>query len=145
MATQVSELLTMRPRELDALFASSPSGAIPEGDARGTAIIGPGTPVAGPLAGVARALLWQGKVFDPAKGELRNKVTPAGVKAVRAKVYADASWHDGKEAIILDYSKTSRLAHWIRDEIRTVGPSTYLGLVYWGHTRLLHFALEFPA
>ena len=28
---------------------------------------------------------------------------------------------------MLDYSDTSLLAHWIRDEIREVGPGTYLG------------------
>jgi hypothetical protein len=145
-STPVAELLKMRPAELDALFGRSTAGPIPEGSARGTAIIGPGTPLGSVLALVARATIWQGKVFDPVKGELRNKVAPRGipVKAVRAKVYKDASWYDGQEAIILDYSGTSRVAHWIRDEIRTVGPSTYLGLVYWGRKRLIHFALEFP-
>jgi len=142
MATAVPELLRMRPAELDALFGRSVAGPIPQGDSRGTAIIAPGTPLGSPLAAFARATLWQGKVFDPARGELRNKVSPFGVKQVPAKVYAGPSWYDGDEAIILDYSQTSRLAHWIRDEIRSVGPSTYLGLVYWGRTRLIHFALE---
>jgi hypothetical protein len=144
-ATPVSDLLQMRPRELDALFGQSEAGPIPAGEARGTAIIGPGTPLGAPLAALARAVLWQGKVFDPERGELRNKILPVGVKAVTAKVYADASWYDGQQAIVLDYSQTSRIAHWIRDEIRSVGPSTYLGLVYWGRKRLIHFALEFPA
>lgn len=45
---------------------------------------------------------------------------------------------------MLDYSKTSRVAHWIRDEIREVGPGVYLGLVYWSRARILHFALTFP-
>ena len=50
-----------------------------------------------------------------------------------------------KECIVLDYSETSLLAHWIRDEIREVAPRTYLGKVYLGKKRLIDFALEFPA
>ncbi len=46
---------------------------------------------------------------------------------------------------MLDYSKTSLVAQWIRDEIREVAPGIYLGLVYWGKKKLIHFALEFPA
>ena len=50
-----------------------------------------------------------------------------------------------KECIVLDYSETSLLlAHWIRDEIRAVGPGVYLGKVYWSKKRLIDFALEFP-
>jgi hypothetical protein len=145
VATTVSQLLQMRPRELDALFAESEAGAIPRGDSNGTAIIGPGTPLGGALAATARSLVWKGKVFDPARGELKNKLSPFAVQGVRAKVYADASWLDGKEAIVLDYSKTSTIARYIRDEIRSVGDGTYLGLVYWGRKRLIHFALEFPS
>jgi hypothetical protein len=52
---------------------------------------------------------------------------------------------DKKECIVLDYSETSLLAHWIRDEIREVAPRTYLGKVYLGKKRLIDFALEFPA
>ncbi len=51
---------------------------------------------------------------------------------------------DGKECIVLDYSDTSLLAHWIRDEIREIAPRTYLGKVYWSKKRLIDFALEFP-
>lgn len=145
MAVTVPELLRMPPRDLDALFKECESGEIPQGDAHGTAILAPGSPVAGPAARLTRMLLWQGKVFDPAKGELRNKILPIGMKSVRARVYRDPSWLDGDDAIILDYSSTSRIAHWIRDEIRPVAPNTYLGLVFWGRKRLIHFALEFPA
>jgi len=43
MAYDVSKLLSMTQADLDALFAASPSGPIPEGEANGTAIIAPGT------------------------------------------------------------------------------------------------------
>jgi hypothetical protein len=145
MAASVEELLRMSPNELDELFRGSESGEIPQGEGKGTVLVRPGTELAGPAAKVVHYLVWQGKVFDPEHGELRNEILPFGVKSIRAKVYRDTSWFDQAEAIILDYSHTSLVAHWIRDEIRTVGPGTYLGLVYWDHARLLHFALEFPA
>ena len=66
-----------------------------------------------------------------------------GVLAIRAKVFLGQSWFDGKESIILDYRRTSRVAHWIRDEMRMIGPDTYLGIAYWGHTKFLMFALQF--
>ena len=44
---------------------------------------------------------------------------------------------------MLDYSKTSLVAKWIRDEIRMIGPKIYLGRVYWDNKPCLHFALEF--
>jgi hypothetical protein len=84
-------------------------------------------------------------VFDRAKGELKNKILPMGHKAIVAKVYKEKSWLDQKECIVLDYSKTSLIAHWIRDEIREVAPGIYLGIVYWGKKKLIHFALKFPA
>jgi len=86
---------------------------------------------------------WQGKVFDAKKGVLRNKILPFGLSAIIAKVYKGDSWLDGKECIVLDYSDTSLVAHWIRDEIREISPKVYLGKVYWGRQRLIDFALEF--
>ena len=50
----------------------------------------------------------------------------------------------GKDCIVLDYSKTSLVAHWIRDEIRLIGENFYLGKVYWDKKRLIDFCLEFP-
>ena len=44
---------------------------------------------------------------------------------------------DKKKCIVLDYSETSLLAHWVRDEIRKVAPRTYLGKVYLGKKRLI--------
>jgi hypothetical protein len=96
------------------------------------------------IANFVSHFAWQGKVFDPEKGVLRNKITPFGLNAILAKVYKGESWLDGKECIVLDYSETSLLAHWIRDEIREVAPRTYLGKVYWSKKRLVDFALEFP-
>ena len=145
MAVTVPEMLKMSQTQLDDLFTQSPVGEIPSGEGKGTAIIAPGTNVSDEIARFVNVFTWKGKVFDPEKGELRNKILPMGHKAIVAKVYKDKSWFDQKECIVLDYSKTSLIAHWIRDEIREVSPGIYLGLVYWGKKKLIHFALQFPA
>jgi hypothetical protein len=144
MPPVVPDLLRMPQEELDDLFRASEAGPIPSGEAHGTVLLRPGTELAGPAAKILHLIAWQGKVFDPDKGELLNEVGPLGMQAVRAKVYKQASWFDDKESIVLDYSDTSLIAHWIRDEIRLVSPGTYLGIVYWERAKILNFALEFP-
>jgi hypothetical protein len=143
MAYDVQQLLTMSQEELDALFTASPVGAIPDGEAEGTAIVAPGTSYSPNIARFINNFAWQGKVFDAEKGLLRNKILPLGLNAIIARVYKDPSWLDGKECIVLDYSDTSLLAHWVRDEIREISPKLYLGKVYWGKQRLIDFALQF--
>ena len=144
MSEIVQQLLTKSQAELDALFSSKEAGPIPNGPADGTAIVAPGTQFSDEIAKLVNIFAWQGKVFDAEKGVLRNKILPFGLNAIIAKVYKGESWLDGKECIVLDYSETSLLAHWIRDEIREVAPRTYLGKVYWSKKRLIDFALQFP-
>lgn len=139
----VADLLKMTQAELDALFSSVEAGPIPDGQADGTAIIAPGTTYSPEIAKMISIFTWQGKVFDAKAGYLRNRVTVLGLHAIAAKVYKGPSWLDGKECIVLDYSETSLLAHWIRDEIRMIGPGLYLGKVYWDKARLFDFALQF--
>ena len=143
MAYDVAQLLKMSQTELDALFTASPAGPIPVGEATGTAIVAPGTTYSPSLAEFISNFAWQGKVFDGEKGVLRNKILPFGLNAIIAKVYKSDSWLDGKECIVLDYSDTSLVAQWIRDEIREIQPKLYLGKVYWGKQRLIDFALQF--
>lgn len=141
--TTVSEMLEMSQAELDTLFSEHEAGPIPRGEARGTPIIFAGSRWSDDLAQIVNIFAWQGKVFDPDGGALRNKILPFGLQAIIARVYKDVSWLDGKECIVLDYSETSMVAQWIRDEIRMIQPGIYLGKVYWGRTRLIDFALEF--
>ena len=140
-----AQFLKMSDEQLDDLFRNSPAGEIPNGEGEGTAIIKPGSSVSDDIARFVHLFTWKGKVFDSAKGELRNNILPLGHKAIVAKVYKDKSWLDQKECIVLDYSKTSLVAKWIRDEIREVAPGIFLGVVYWGKKKLIHFALKFPA
>lgn len=140
-----AKLLTLSQAQLDELFKASPVGDIPNGEARGTAIIAPGTRYSDEIAQMVNHFAWQGKVFDAKKGLLKNKILAFGFEAIIAKVYKGPSWLDGKECIVLDYSDTSLIAHWIRDEIRLIAPDFYLGKVYWGKSRLIDFCLQFKA
>jgi len=144
MAITVSDLIKMSQAQLDELFTNSPAGEIPNGEAKGTAIVAPGTTYTEDIAEFINHFAWQGKTFDAKKGVLRNRILPLGLNAIIAKVYKAPSWLDGKECIVLDYSDTSLLAHWIRDEIREIAHGLYLGKVYWGKKRLIDFAIQFP-
>ena len=139
----MNALMRMSQEQLDDLYRASPAGPIPSGEGQGTVLIAPGTAVAETAARLIHLLAWQGKVFDPEGGELRNEILPIGLWAVIAQVYKGPSWFDGRESIVLDYSRTSLIAHWIRDEIREVAPGLYLGIVYWEHDKLINFALTF--
>ena len=143
MAYDVPQLMKMSQAELEAVFAASPPGDIPAGEGKGTAIIAPGTPCTPELAEVINLFAWQGKIFDPASGTIRNEITPFRIRAVIAKLYKGNSWLDGKECIVLDYSETSLVAQWIRDELRLVGPGLYLGRAYWSKQHILDFTLQF--
>jgi hypothetical protein len=143
MAYDVDQLLRMSQAELDALFSSLEAGPIPDGEGDGTAIIAPGTVFSHEIAAFVNHFAWQGKVFDAKAGLLKNRILPFGLNAIVARVYKQASWLDGKECIVLDYSETSMVAHWVRDEIRLISPGSYLGIVYWDRTRLIDFALRF--
>lgn len=85
---------------------------------------------------------WQGNVFGAAAGVLKNHITPFGLTATIAKVYAEPSWLDGK-CIVLDYSNTSIIAHWCPNEIRLISPNFYLGKVYCDEERLIDFCRQF--
>lgn len=131
--------------ELDAVYRNAQPGTIPGGDTQGTAILA-GSSLSKLVAVLARLFAWQGKVFDlfasdGQAGILVNKISPFGLKLIVAKVYLGQSWMDGKDTIVIDYSKTSLLAKAIRDEIREVEVGVYLGKVWWGKKRILDFAL----
>jgi hypothetical protein len=151
--TDPQEFLKLPADQLDAIFRNAKVGALPEGEGEGTAIVAPGTPISDDIARFIHIFQWKGKVFerDPnnsSHGWLKNRLLLLGSKAVVADVSKGASWFDGKECIVLDYSHTSIVAQWVRDEIREVTPGVFLGLVYWGKQiekakRLIHFALKF--
>ena len=151
--TNPADFLKLSDSQLDEIFRASPAGDIPSGEGEGTAIIAPGHEVSDAIAKFIHIFSWKGKVFErdpanPGRGWLKNRVLLLGTKAIVAEVFKGPSWLDEKECIVLDYSHTSIVAQWIRDEIREVSPGVYLGIVYWGKKkpsakRLIHFALKF--
>jgi len=143
MAVTLADLTLMSQAQLDDLFRQAPMGEIPDGDALGSAIVAPGTDLELPVLVFARWLAWQGKVFYRPQGYLLNKVGPLGFHLIKARVYVAPSWFDGEPAIILDYSKTSLVAHMVRDEIREVSPGTFLGIVFYGPQKTINFVLQF--
>jgi hypothetical protein len=143
MAYDIEQLLHMTTPELDALFTGASTGDIPSGEGKGTAIIAAGTQITPIVASFINHFAWQGKVFDAEAGLLRNLIGPFGLAAILARVYKGQSWFDGKECIVLDYSQTSMVAGWIRDEIRAIEPRFYLGEVFGEGKRMFHFTLQF--
>lgn len=142
-ATSASDLLSLSGDDLDARFAAAHAGPIPDGVGRGTALGAGGTRWARPLAALA-GTAWRGKTFDAATAQLRNRLTPFGWLGIAAAVREEASWVDGRPCIVLDYSQTSLVARWVRDEIREIEPGHYLGVVFLRRHRLpVRFALRF--
>lgn len=143
---QAKQLPSMRGSEVEALFAKADAGTIPVGKGNGQALIATGTVAARPLLAFVRLLAWRGKEFDTQGRSLRNLISPFALRAITADVYIGESRLDGRPCIVLDYSKTSRVAGWVRDEIREVEPGLYVGLVYVRSRRApLRFSLEFAA
>lgn len=140
-----SALPSMTRRELTDLFELGRVGAIPDGRARGTVLLGTGYLPGRLVAAWAHAIVWRGKIVASRQGRLKNLIGPWSFPAITASVYEGPSWHDGKPCIVLDYSKTSIIARLIRDEIREVGPGVFLGLVFVGRFHVLDFSLEFDA
>ena len=140
-----NRLLALNGKKLLELYASSPAGPIPNGRARGVALIAPGTPLAIAFAVWTNLVGWQGKTFDAARGRLVNRITPFGISAIAADVYTGPSLLDARPCIVLDYSKTSTLARFIRDEIRNVAPNLYLGFAFAAGIRVVAFSLDFSA
>jgi hypothetical protein len=143
MPYTTEELMQMTTAQLDDIFSQAQPGDIPNGEAKGTAIIAPGTPFTPALAEIINIFGWQGKTFDATSGTLVNRITFFGLSAIVAQIYQGPSLFDGNNCIVLDYSETSQIAHWVRDEIRLIGPEMYLGIVYWNGQRTINFVLEF--
>lgn len=142
MALDESLLLGYPNSALDLLFRQSEAGPIPDGDTRGTLLAWPGTWLAKPLALLVRVIIWQGKVLDRREGVLRNKVTPFGLRLVKARLSIASSWVDDSDCVLIDYSTTSFLARMVRDEIRQVGPDLYLGVVWLWRKRVGWFTIR---
>jgi len=136
-------LMSAGDSKLKRLYAQGQPTPIPDGESFGRATLKSGTAL-GRTSETFFSWFWTGKVFDKATSTLVNKLLIG--RTVKARVYTGASWFDGKPAIIIDYQGTSWIAGPVRDEIRLVAPSLYLGYAYLrsaGKPQLLAFALDF--
>ncbi|MEU6426859.1 hypothetical protein ABZ860_13285 [Microbispora sp. NPDC046973] len=125
------------------LFRDSPAGPVPSGEAEGTALLASGTLLGRIIAFLARLLVWQGKVFEPERGRLRNRVTPLRILALPALVRRGPSRVDGRDCILVEYTRLSRLVGRLDDEIRMVSPGLYLGMAFWRGLHMTTFSLRF--
>jgi hypothetical protein len=138
------DLVQMTGSELDTLFRTLPAGPLPTGSGAGTALLGSGTRGRRAAAAFVRRTAWQGKDLAADGRSLRNRISPFGLRAVAARVDEGPSRVDGEPCVVLDYSRTSWLARWVRDEMREVAPGSYLGIVFLRSRQLpLRFVLEF--
>lgn len=139
-----SALVRMSQSELDAVYASGTTGAIPHGRARGVACLFPGSGLSPVLAKIGY-YVWQGKNFDAQHKTLVNRVI--GLKLIPAKLYHGPSWFDNGDAVIIDYKDTSLTFSYIRDEIRLIAPDYWLGRSYYQRggrgPYVLSFGLDF--
>jgi hypothetical protein len=122
----LEDLARMSWADLERIYRQAEPGRIPSGFAAGRVVYDPDTFMAGAKSGAAK-FLWRGKHFG-ADGTLINQW--CGLKAIRATVAPGTSWLDGKPAIVLDYSVTSRVWADVRDEMREISPGLYLGAMY---------------
>ena len=77
MAVTVPQMLKISQTQLDDLFTQTPVGEIPSGDAKGIAIVAPGTTYTQDIANFINHFAWQGKVFDRVKAYCDTKFHPS--------------------------------------------------------------------
>jgi hypothetical protein len=77
----------MLQAELDELYRRSPIGAILVGEAKGTTIVAPSLPFESLIVPLIGLPFWRGKVFNPARRDVLNRLSPFRFKAIQAKAY----------------------------------------------------------
>ena len=124
---RTEDLARLSWAELECIYRQAEPGRIPHGFAAGRVVYCQDTFLAGAKSGLSH-VLWRGKHFCAEEGTLVNQWCL--LRAIHARVSPGPSWLDGKPAIILDYSCTSRVWSDVRDEMREVSPGVYLGAMY---------------
>lgn len=99
--------MSMTQSYLDNAFNQSPADAMPNGQARGAAILMSRTAGSSKVAETVNYCGWQGKGFNAQTGLLRNRRPMLGLTALVGRVDEGPNWLDGKECIVLASSDTS--------------------------------------
>ena len=139
-------LVRMSPAELAEVYGAGTAAPIPNGRAKGLAVLFPGSGLT-PLLAKVGWLVWQGKTLDAQNRRLVNRVF--GLRLIPAVLYHGPSWFDSGDAVIIDYKDTSLSFSRIRDEIRLIAPDYWLGRSYYRRGErgpyVLSFGLDFRA
>ena len=120
------DLARCQPGQLEALFAHGSISGIPTGRLNGLPLVNPGS-ASSETASRGGRLVWSGKVISADGSRARNFFF--GLPSVPAKASIQPSLRDGRPALVLDYTETSLVYRYVRDEIREVSPGVYLGYV----------------
>ncbi len=124
-----AQLLRMKESQLLELYKDAEPGEVPSGYVPGLVIFKPGSCLTIPIAKIAKATVWQGKIFH-ADGHMYNRTF--GLPAVRTPIELGTSCVDGRPSLILDYAENRlwyAVVHKFRDEVREVSPGIYLGMM----------------
>ena len=119
----------MNADELAKVYAGGETVPLPNGDARGIALLFPNSGLS-PLLAKIGGVVWQGKSVDAGAGRLINRVFFV-LRVIPAKIYEGESWFDDGRAIIIDYADTSTSFFYMRDEVRRVADGLFLGRSYY--------------
>jgi len=115
----------------EALFREGTLGCGPVGPTRGTVLYADGKrPL---LKARMQGVVWKGKNFHD-DGTFTNRWL-GGVQAVSAGTCVEPSWLDGQPCLVMQYSPDARVFGNVRDELRQIGPSEWLGRSFDAPTR----------
>jgi hypothetical protein len=119
-------LRTATPRCLEALFRQSDLGCEPVGPTRGTVLYADGKHPQ--FKAHLQGLVWKGKVFH-GDGSFTNRWI-GGVRAGSTDLHVEPSWLDGQPCFVMQYSAEALVFSNVRDELRQVAPTMWLGRSY---------------
>ncbi|MBL8865248.1 MAG: hypothetical protein JNK93_06755 [Planctomycetia bacterium] len=112
--------------ELETLFRCGVLACAPCGPTRGTVLHADGALPR--LKARLQGTIWKGKTFH-ADGTFTNRWL-GGITAGTHTVRIEPSWLDGQPCLVLQYPPDARAFPNARDEIRLIGPNTWLGHSY---------------
>ena len=85
-------------------------------------------------------ILWKGKEFNSTGRLLSNKIL--FLNLFYGRYYLGKSKFDSTSTIILDYSKSSIVGFFVKDEIRKIGDNLFLGKAYVFGKFICYFLLK---
>lgn len=132
--TSLKQLEKCGLKELEQLFRKGSANKFPSGDADGVVLLEPA------FTKKFGELIWKGKNFNLQKMELTNRIL--GLRLILGKLRKGPSFLDGKQCLVIDYTKTSWEARDVIDELREISRGVFLGRAYRNGIYFASFALK---